>query len=378
MKKLFYILLILFGFFTGCRQRYDPPLNSLPNSFLVVEGVLNAAQDSTTVHLTRTFKLEQTATIRTENNAQLTVEGKDNTISSLTETGNGNYVSGNLHLNPNNEYRLRIKTTDGKEYLSDYVKVKLTPPIDSIGWDRSNEGLQIYVNTKDPLNATRYYRWEYEETWEIHSSYFSYFVYENGIVRPRQLPAENVYTCWKYNNSSDIILANSNRLQDDIIYKGPITLISPGDERLGERYSILVREYSLEREAYDFFELIKKNTQDIGSLFSPQPSEIRGNIHCINNPAEFVIGYVSVSSIQKKRIFISSAEVPQWGFSFLQGCPSVKVALNPDSVKLYFNNFNLVPYDIDPPLFPTSYKTSTPDCLDCRVRGGKLLKPSYW
>lgn len=375
MKKRFYILLLLFVFFTGCRQRYDPPLNSLPNSFLVVEGVLNAAQDSTTVHLTRTFKLDQTASVKTENNAGLTVEGSDNSISILIGTGNGNYVAGNLHLNPDKEYRLRIKTTDGKEYLSDYVKVKLTPPIDSIGWDRSNEGIQIYVNTKDPSNASRYYRWDYQETWELRTTYFSYFIYENNIVKTRNLPAEDVSKCWKYYTSSSILLGNSTRLQDDIIFKQPITFIPSGDEKLGRRYSIIVTQYSLEPNAYDFFELLKKNTENIGSLFSPQPSEIKGNIHCISNPNDYVIGFLTASIIQKKRIFIDDTEVPQWGYH--PYCPSIEVSIHPDSTFKYFFLGPWEPYEYNLPARPT-YSASIKGCADCTKRGGITGKPSYW
>jgi len=376
MKKEYYILLLLACFFIGCREQYDPPVASLPNSFLVVEGVLNADQAATVIHLTRSFKLNQNATIKTEDNAQLTVEGKDNTASFLSATGNGNYESGNLHLIPDNEYRLRIKTTDGKEYLSDYVKAKKTPPIDSIGWDRSNLGVQIYVNTKDPSNGTRYYRWDYEETWEIRSAYLSNYIYDNGIIRLRQFPAEDVSIGWKYNNSSSIILENSTRLQDDIIDKAPVKLIPPGEERLSWRYSILVREYALEEGAYNFFELIKKNTENIGSLFNPQPSEIRGNIHCISNPSEFVTGYITASTIKEKRIFISAAEVPQWGFTL--PCPSQNVANNPDSIKKYFgNNGELTPYYFHSP--PGDYYSgSFTRCVDCTKRGGINIRPVFW
>jgi Domain of unknown function (DUF4249) len=361
-----------------CRERYDPPVTSLSNSFLVVEGVLNAGQDSTTIHLTRTFKLDQDSTLRTEDNAQLTVEGKDNTTSFLSGAGKGKYVSGNLNLIPGNEYRLRIKTIDGKEYLSDYVTAKITPPIDSVNWDRNNAGVQIYVNSKDPSNATRYYRWEYEETWEIHAYYFSDVIYENSsnTIRQRQFPAEDVSKGWKYENSSSILLANSIRLQNDIIYRAPLKLIAPGAERLSVRYSILVRQYALEEQAYNFFDLMKKNTEDIGSLFNPQPSEIKGNIHCISDPGEYVVGYVTASTIETKRIFISQDQVPQWGY-IEEFCKTDTVPNNPDSIRFYFGSGGLIPWLFHNP--PGDYYLGAePQCVDCTVRGASTIKPVYW
>jgi hypothetical protein len=371
MKRTVVLVLVVVTAFVGCRQRYDPDIKSLEQTFLVVEGNLNAGGDSTVLRLTRTFKLDAASTPKTENNAQLTVEGKDNTTRSLTGRGNGYYVSLNLNLILNNEYRLRIKTSDGKEYVSDYVKVKKTPLIDSISWERTPDGVDIFANTKDPSNATRYYRWEYDETWEIRSSYYSGFVYATGGVRPRNFPQEDVSVCWKYASSTSIPLANSTRLQEDIIYKAPLTRIPPRDERLGVRYSILVRQYGLEKEAYNFYELMKKNTEEIGSIFNPQPSELRGNIHCVTDRSEYVLGYVTASTVEKQRIFI---QVTQWGFTLT--CETKDVTLVPDSTAFYLGSGQFIPVDFL--LIPPHYSSASPRCVDCTRRGGSIVKPSYW
>jgi hypothetical protein len=377
MKKLYYTLIVLAGLFIiGCREKYDLPVTSLPNSFLVVEGVLNAGQGPTTIHLTRTFKLDQNATVKTENNAQLTVEGKDNTTSFLVGTGNGNYVSGNLNLVANNEYRLRIKTTDGKVYLSDYVKAKITPAIDSITWKKADKGVQIYANTKDPSNAARYYRWDYEETWEIRSVFAPFVIYENGVIRNRVFPQEDVSVCWKNKSSTNILLANSIRLQSDIISEAPIALIPAADEKLFVRYSILVKQYALEPAAYNFFELMKKNSEEIGSLFSPQPSEIKGNLHCITNPDEFVIGFVTASTITEKRFFISYAQVAPW--PNLTICEEVRFPNNPDSINYAVRTLGLMPYYHIVPPPADIYIFSKPFCVDCTTRGGSTIRPVFW
>jgi Domain of unknown function (DUF4249) len=376
MKKIYYTLIVMTGlFFMGCREKFEPPVTSLPNSFLVVEGVLNAGQAATTIRLTRTFKLDQNATVATENNAQLTVEGKDNTTSFLFDSGNGNYVSGNLNLIAGNEYRLRIQTTDGKEYLSDYVKAKTTPLIDSISWKRDDKGVHIYANTKDPSNATRYYRWDYDETWQVSSFYDPDVIYENGVIRNRVLPQEQVTQCWKNQPSTTIFLANSTHLQSDIISEEPLVSIPVSDEKLFVRYSILVRQYAEEPDAYNFFELLKKNSEEIGSIFNPQPSEIKGNIHCVTNPAEFVVGFVTASTIEEKRIFIAFNQVSPWPNPHI--CESVKVGNNPDDIRYAAQVLSLQPYHYFSP--PDNFYTfSTPYCVDCTTRGGSTIKPVFW
>jgi Domain of unknown function (DUF4249) len=376
MRKIYYTLIILAGlFFTGCREKFEPTITSLPNSFLVVEGVLNAGQEPTIIRLTRTFKLDQNATVETENNAQLTVEGNDNTVSSLFDVGSGNYVSGNLNLIAGNEYRLRIKTTDGKEYLSDFTKAKITPAIDSISWKRDDKGVHIYANTSDPTNTSRYYRWEYDETWEIRSQYAPDVIYENGTIRNRVYPQEDVSICWKNYSSTSIFLASSIRLQSDIISEEPLVFIPFSDEKLFFRYSILVRQYALEPDAYNFFDLLKKNSENIGSLFNPQPSEIKGNIHCLTNPDEFVVGFVTASSVAEKRIFISFDQVPPWPNP--NRCETTKVSNNPDDIRFAAQTLALVPYHyLSPP--DNLYFFSTPYCVDCTSRGGSNVRPFFW
>jgi len=358
----------------SCRQRYDPPVVSSGATFLVVEANLNP-QGLTSILLTRSVPLGTGSAIKPELNAQVTVEGKDNTTRQLSGIGNGRYNNANLSLTIGTEYRLRIKTTNGKEYLSEYVKARKTPAIDSIGYEQESEGLRVQAYTHDVTKQTRYYRWDFDETWEIHSPYPSSYIYDVGNPRPtiraRIFPDEDVAVCWKYENSSTIILANSTKLQDDIIYKAPVQFISNGSEKLAVRYSILLRQYALDREAYNFYELMKKNTEDIGNIFSPQPSEIRGNIKNASDDKEYVLGYVTSSTVEEQRKFI---QIP---WKFFMVCNIVKVPDIPDSIKFYFGPGNsLIPYAYNFP--PPIWSGTEAQCVDCTKRGGNLKRPSYW
>ena len=373
MKQKIIIGIIILIFAAGCKQEYIPPVDESQKSLLVVEANLDPGPDSTVIRLTRTQALNDASVIKIENNAQLSVEGKDNTVRFLTGRGNGYYVSPNLNLTINNEYRLRIKTANGKEYLSDYVKAKMVPDIDSIGWHRSNDGANIYVNTGDPTNATRYYRWEYAETWEIRSVFGPTVIYQNGLIRDRIFPQENVSVCWKNSLSSSVLITNTTRLEKDIVNEQPLVFIPLGDEKLSYRYSIFVKQYALDAGSYAFYELLKKNTEDIGSFFGPQPSEITGNLHCVTVPDEFVVGYVTSSTVSTKRIFITAAEV-QW--PFYTSCEERRLPNHPDSIQkaIYFGLMPFFYFD-----FPIDdYLFSTAECVDCTKRGGSTIKPSFW
>ena len=373
-KLILGCLAVLTG--VGCKELYKPDIISSADTYLVVEGVLNAGNGPTNLRLTRTFQLDDSARLRGELNAVVTVEGKDNSIQALSSTGSGFYASPALNLAINQEYRVRIVTSNGKEYLSDFVVARQTPPIDSLTWERDENGIEIQANTHDPSGNTRYYRWDFDETWEIRSYYDSEFKYVNGVVVGRT-PAESVYTCWKYDISDKILLGSSASLQSDNIFRAPLKFFYNGDEKLAVRYSTLVRQYALDKKGYEFYELMRKNTESLGSIFDAQPSEQRGNFKCISNPGELVIGYLSAVTIEEKRMFISSVEVPHW--NFYQDCPEIIVLNQKDSIKEAYDGSGSIYGAIFTPANTIShYKFSRIQCVECPTRGGSLLKPSYW
>ncbi len=379
MSKRFTIpVLLLTSIGFACRDPYNPGLDSSSKSYLVIEGVLNAGSGPTSLFLSRTFKLDDTAVLRTERDAMVTVEGKDNTTRQLSMTGDGLYTSPNLNLVLNQEYRLRVVTAAGKEYLSDYVLARQTPPIDEITFHQNEEGVQIHVTTHDNSNGTRYYLWRYDETWEIHTYYYSTYKLVNDTIIPRTL-ADDVSTCWKYSSSNQILIGSSAAYKTDTIPEAPIRFIGNGDERLAVRYSILVKQTALDKKGYEFYELMKKSTENIGTIFDPQPSQVKGNMHSVSDPNEQVIGNIAATTVEEKRIFIDVTDLDRWRFT--QNCTTDTVVNHPDSIKFAHVTGRSV-YDAifsrTVPNVIEAYKFSLTACVDCTKRGGDLTRPPYW
>ena len=358
-----------------CKEPYDAQISPSTTNNLVVEGIINAT-GRTTIALSRTLPLKDPAKIKVETNAQVSVIAEDNSVYDIKETGNGTYTSGLLFLNTNQKYRLHIKTNNGGEYLSDYVAVKQTPPIDSVSFTLENDGVHISVSTHDPKNTSRYYKWDYEETWEIHSAYANYLKYANGSIGTRTATeVTKLYSCWTTQNSTSIVLGSSAKLANDVINLAPIVFIPNESEKTSVRYSILINQYSLDRKSYDFYQMLKSNTESLGSVFDPLPSEVTGNINCVSNPLEKVIGYIGASAVAQKRFFINSNQVNS---KFALPCATTYVTNKPDSFKLYFGSLGLLPYQADPPFGPPlGYFSSSPYCIDCTLRGSSV-KPSFW
>jgi len=369
--------------FAQCKEEYSPQIEGQSNGFLVVEGFINSGNGPTTIRLSRSSDLNDTV-LKPELNALLNVEGEDGSSFSLFNNGNGEYSLSQLTLDNGVRYRLHIKTTDGKEYASDYNSVKYTPPIDSITWQKENDGVRIYANAHDAQNAAKYYQWKYEETWEIHSAYYSTlkYVFDPATGNPVDVTYRNadltadttIYKCWNTLSSTSIILGSTEKLASDVVFL-PVQYIEPHSEKLSVLYSINLRQYAISHDEYLFLQKMKKNTEQLGTIFDPQPSEISGNIHCLTDPNETVIGFVEASQEQVRRIFISSSEVPDWNYD--ADCVFIEIVDDPDSIGQY--GIGLLPTTMAKiPLFgPKTFYASTPPCVDCTTRGIHQ-RPDFW
>jgi hypothetical protein len=371
--------------FVSCKQEYIPPVNKENANLLVVEGFLNSGQGATTIRLSRSVELTDTTQKKFELGAKVNVEGENGSSFALTGNTRGEYSIAQLPLLSNVKYRLHIKTIDGKEYASDFVPIKVTPPIDSITWQRESQGVRLYVNTHDPQNATKYYQWEFEETWEFRSAYYSSLKYVKDISNrvtalvyrnPDHSVDTTIYKCWKTLNSTSIIIGSSENLTADIIYL-PVHFIEQGSEKLSVLYSINLKQYAVSHEKYLFLQKMKKNTEQTGSLFDAQPSQLSGNIRCLTDSNEFVIGFVEITQEQTERIFISHSQVSDWKYD--PGCSNYEIDNNLDSIAKYASELT--------PMYPTALDplgnilkfnaASDVKCVDCRI-GRTNQKPSFW
>jgi hypothetical protein len=400
MNKGLYLFILLITA-AGCRKPYNPPVLNNPTGYLVVEGVINSGVDSTFIKLSRTVSLLSKITTRPETGATVTVQGDQNTSYPLTETSKGNYSCAGLNLGNSHKYRLNIVTSSNRQYVSDYMAVLNSPPIDSISYDTkgtpSTPGLNVYVNTHDASGKVLYYRWDYQETWIIHANFASFFKSNGDTVLGRDILNDNITDCWQGDSSSTLVLGSSAKLSKDIIADFPVISIPSTSEKVGDEYSIQVRQYALTADAYNFYVNIKKNTEQLGSVFDALPSEIAGNIHSVANPSEPVIGYVSVGSTSSQRIFITNQQLPHWITTpFYPGCalafpgsPCCYYVYPPgpkNQVDAYIN-YNkdggytnpLIPIDAigRPGQPPIGYTAAARECVDCTLRGSNK-KPAFW
>jgi hypothetical protein len=380
LKTLLCLLMIM----GACKDKYMPHINQPASGFLVVEGYINAGNDSTFIYLSRSSGLDSIRAFP-EASAQVEVQSEQGASYPLREQPGGKYAAGPLTLDPAQRYRVHITTSNGKQYLSDVEEVKITPPIDSVNWKAGPTMVTIYVSTHDDQQKSIYYQWSFEETWQYSPPYISNYIYspkdpaaDSTHLIPR-LNGRDYSTCWLSDQSSDIILGSSAKLNADVISEFPIQTISyDGSNRLVARYSILAKQNVLSKDAYEWKQKLQKNTEQLGSIFDAQPSETGGNLHCTTDPNEQVIGFIGCSSQTQKRIFINRYELPD--VSVLTGYEACSIDSVDKKKGTDFSDTSYV-WVIDH-LYEgnnlVGLTGSVKGCIDCLTKGGVNVRPSFW
>ena len=192
-------------------------------------------------------------------------------------------------MSDNTQYAIKI-VWDRETYQSEYQPLLSAKTIDDFRFQENPDGISFYVSSHGEQEDTPYYMWTYEEDWEFHAEIdlsapttliWSYRedLYP-GIVTGKSNP---YYYCWKHNASSLIHIYDAGTLEQNVSKNYKLLDIKSDDIRISYIYSILLKQASLSKEAYEHFRLHKLYTEQSGGLFTPMPGEIISNIQCISN-----------------------------------------------------------------------------------------------
>jgi hypothetical protein len=159
-----------------------------------------------------------------------------------------------------------------------------------------------------------------------------------------------------------------------VINEMPVNLIPFGDKRISVLYSILVTQYALDSVGYNYWNAMRANTENVGSIFDPQPNLTRGNIHCTTDPSELVVGYIGAGTTQQKRFFISNDRMPS-NWNSPPDC--IERNIPKDSIVYYLGGMTFIPIDTIYETSSYAFTASSRDCTDCTFFGTNI-KPAFW
>ena len=367
------ILFILFVF-NSCISQFIPSAG-ISADLLVVEGLITDQPGQNIIKLSLSMPLGGRSIARPLSGGSVTVSDDIGNDYNLSETIEGTYVpDASFQGVVGRTYTLHVNSGPSRKninYISTPVLLKQVPPIDTVYYEKevlgraadgysSDEGCQIYLATHDPENQCKFYRWEYEETWEFSLPYI--------------VPNNH---CWRTEYSSYINIKNTSSLSEDKVVKFPLNFVTNNTDRLKEKYSILVKQYSLNEEEYAYWEKLQNTIEQVGSLYDMTPESFPSNILCIERPEEKVLGYFSVSGVKSKRIFIKDQF--RGIVDLYTDCANAVIGPvetpAPANLTLGINAWVIIDHREPPP--PYRIITFIKGCADCTSRG-TTVEPDFW
>ena len=376
-------LLISVWLFTGCITEYYALLPLTDSQVLAVDGHI-VANSEVTFFISESFSLES-PNIPNEsyvNNAILTIIGSNGYQSSpAINQGKGNYQIQVGELDDDVEYGIEIQY-NGDIYRSALSKPLYTPEIDSVMWVQPENYGDIYfhVSTHNDTIGSRFYAWSYTEDWEFCAA-IPTRIFFNPISETYSTTdsARDLY-CWKKNKSKRFVFGTAeslteNRIINQQLHRYDISS-SNNDDRFSLLYCITVYQQTISKEFYEYYQNVKRINEEMGGLFTPQPSEFIGNISCITNPEKKVLGYIHVNkNTTLKRTFVYPEELVIASQAPQCGTISHKLV---DPVDFYRMGYRPAG-DADPECYPKIIPKgwSAASCTDCTVISTQK-KPDFW
>jgi len=359
------ILLLL----NSCIAQFVPKIEE-EKELLVVQGLITDQDVTDTIKLSRSLPLGEVSAARPVGGCAVTISDDLGTVCSLSETKAGTYLTPtSFHGVPGRSYTLHVKSNSTfnnlnyESYPSEMIPV---PPVDSIyyektviepasGFYKGIDGCQIYLNTHDPENKCRFFRWDFAETWVLRLLF----------------PVKNM-TCWISDKSRSVNIKSTAALNESKVSSYPIQYITNVTDRLKMEYSILVNQYSMNEDEYIYWEKIQNIAVEVGGLYDVIPASVPSNIRCIEDPAEKVLGYFSVSAKSSKRIFIKDKF--EGIIDRYDHCPTDTIPyVDPPGLGISVWILDDEPYYVP----PFKILTDNKGCADCTVRGSNV-KPDFW
>ncbi len=365
------IILFLSAAAASCISQFTPEIVS-QNDYLTVNGLVTNENRRYSIILGISHPLDETSADKPAVKARVSVSDDLGNTYNFAEKSPGKYLSDStVFTGQTGRSYILFVDYNGKQYSSSLSALQPVPPIDSLGYEISDREInasgkmekvtRVTLSTLDPAGRCNYFRWAFEETWEIHLPF-------NYLPREKRV-------CWVSELSHNILIANTEALAEDRVTDLVLTTYNNSSDRGMYGYSMLAKQYSLSREEYEFWDKIRTMSQNTGGLYDVTPVSVTGNIQCISDPAEVVLGFFSVSGVSYKRIFIKDRLITPDHYT--EKCVTDRVPRNPSLPGLGSIYFILNEFE-DP---DTGLKlwdiTTIIGCTDCANMGSNV-KPDYW
>lgn len=378
MKKLIYILAV---FFTVASCVYPFEIETgLSDGRLVVVGDIVLGEKST---FSVTVLQSLVGSGKTDNpSADVSVESSSGIRYQGVSSGSGSYVVDLTSADKSQEYRLCLKVrydSGTRNYTSEWLSAAGQSSIDDLYYYIDGlDGSMCFAADLSSGGSCRYYDISYQETWEYCSDIYTQLYYvpfspggsPDGVIE-HYLNGENIYYCWNTRSSTGVHTVGTSDMVSDRVSRQDIVRIGKSDPRISVCYRLDVKVSGISEDTYRYRSHMADMSSFQGDLFSPTPSEIRGNIICVEDEDEPVIGYVGVSTCTKARIF----ELESENKFYKAQNKIIENEIHGEDEWPYLYQHGMLPTGGNPSM---GYSWAADYCVDCRLKGGTKTVPEGW
>ena len=370
---------------------------------LVVEGTITDEVKHQEILLSYTSPLD-TVLMQYESGATVQVTTSDNRTYAFNEVSPGLYQSQSAFAAvAGTDYQLEITTSSGEDFVSDESQIGNNPGLAAIyaGMEldpNGNEEMVIYIDSQNTQEDVSYYRFAYEETYQLIAPRWSPFdfvvindvfpFFEVDIV----LREREERVCYNTEFSTAIIQGATQALAENRLMQFPVRRLAKDDYKIAHRYSIEVKQFTQTADAHAFYETLNEFSTVTNLFSSLQPGRLEGNVHARNSDGADVVGYFEVATVSTIRLFVNYNDIFEEDPAviypinceplgspplFSPGGHPMGVITSPliDAIKAGVIKYvaeNPYPGDGQGPYF-----TTTTPCGDCNEFGTNI-KPDFW
>jgi hypothetical protein len=383
-QSLYYVFGLMVGLFTlsGCIEEYEADISSEDSDLLVVEGSICSSKLNKFI-LTRTLPVNSTLMPPIVHGASVSVRGSDGSEYRLQETGDC-YTCQIDTLYPDVAYYLHIET-DGEVYESDPQKPLPTETVAEVSamQDTPESNIDVFVTPEAPFDPSKvnFYTWTYDETWEVHPDYTTVIYFDTKILMPVYDPHQFPTRGWKNARSSTIMVGTSLNYEGQHIRGFKLYDIDRTHERMYYKYSGMVHQRAISKAEYEYELARRQAGSEMGGLFTPQPSALPTNIHCLTS-RKHVIGFVGCSlNTSEYRFFLHRKDfsiyhpIPKDARKWLDDCNEGDCYRMVEKEGMFLCEWKDERYRPDGTL-QTAWAYDYQ--LDVRLRGAYAEEPDFW
>jgi len=311
--------LVLLLVTNGCIEPFQVETISF-EGILVVDARLTDEVKQHQVLLSRAQPLEQD-TITPIRNAQVSIIENSGTTYFFEESTPGHYISNSAFRGQSGStYQLKIITSEGASFSSTIETMPEKVPIGDLEFKRrtndfGEDGLAVVLSNESLGSSPRYFRYDYEENYEIRAPNWNPFKFVvidsiacDGDAFEVDIEAKNSLkgrVCFGKRSSTRIILTATDNLLNNDIDEFEVQFVARENYILTHRYSIEVNQYTQSVDAHSYYQGLEAFSATENVFSETQPGFLAGNVSSETDSEQNVIGYFETAPVSSQRIFIN-------------------------------------------------------------------------